>query len=225
VSGHSWDITLDYLRLIGTHDVAGATDLLTASVDSEGIGAINDALADVCRSLMDRIILPAGTIDIHAAVERIARRVVELSRDEQPGALDRLRSLIVFLGSVGLPCAARDDVSSWEPADRLHDSVACTLGLLGIVAAVEGSTTADALANLTPPRRAVAPEGTFGLARRGPNPAEPFAGVVPRGYTANITFLGEETCSLRSILAGVAMLRDAPQLIEQPTTAVLRSSS
>jgi hypothetical protein len=34
MSGHTWDIALDYLRLIGTHDVAGATDLLSASVDA-----------------------------------------------------------------------------------------------------------------------------------------------------------------------------------------------
>jgi hypothetical protein len=225
MSGHTWDIALDYLRLIGTHDVAGATDLLSASVDGEGIGAVNDALADVCRSLMDRVIFPAGTVDIHAVVDRIALRVVELSHDEQPGALDRLRSLIVFLGSEGLPCAARDDVASWEPTERLYDSIACTLGLLGIVAGVEGKTTAEAVAGITPPRRAVAPEGTFGLAWRGPNGAEPFAGVVPRGYTAHITFVGEDTCSLRSIFARVAMLRDAPQLIEQPTIAALRSSS
>src|SRR4029078_4564660 len=140
-----------------------------------------------CRSLMDRVIFPAGTVDIHAVVDRMALRLVHLSYDHPRVAVDRLLSLIVFLGSEGLPCAARDDVASWEPTERLHDSIACTLGLLGIVAGVEGKTTAEPAAATTPPRRAVAPEGPFGLAWRGPNGAEPFAGVVPRGYTAHIT--------------------------------------
>jgi hypothetical protein len=206
----AWDATLAYLRLIGTHKVTDATELLTATIEREGIGAVNDALADVCRSLMDRVVFPAGTVDVHAIVDRVALRIIEVSRDEQPGALDRLRSLVVFLGSEGLPCAARDDVATWEPDDRLHDSIACVLGLVGIVAGIEGVTTAEAVARITPPSPMRAPDGAFGLAWRGPNGAEPFAGVVPRGYTAHITFLGEDTCSLRAIFARVAMLRNAP---------------
>jgi hypothetical protein len=137
--------------------------------------------------------LPAGTVDIHAVVDRIALRVVELSHDEQPGALDRLRSLIVFLGSEGLPCAARDDVASWEPTERLHDSIACTLGLLGIVAGVEGKTTAEAVAGITPPRRAVAPEGTFGLAWRGPERRRALRRSVCRAGTPRTSPLSART--------------------------------
>jgi hypothetical protein len=218
MSDRAWEMVLAYLRHIGRHDVGGATELLTATVEHEGIGAVNDALADVCRSLMDRVVFPAGTVDLHAVVDRVVLRIIELSGDEQPGALDRLRSLVVFLGSEGLPCAARDDVASWEPDDRLHDSIACMLGLVGIVAGIENATTADAVARITPPGPAVAPDGTFGLAWRGPNGAEPFAGVVPRGYTAHITFLGEQTCSLRAIFARVALLRDEPMLATTDAT-------
>jgi hypothetical protein len=218
MSDRTWELMLNYLRRIGNHDVVGATELLTRTVEQEGIGAVNDALADVCRSLMDHVVFPAGTVDVHAIVDRVALRIIELSRDEQPGALDRLRSLVVFLGSEGLPCAARDDVAGWEPDDRLHDSIACMLGLVGIVAGVEGVTTADAVARIVPPGPVQAPEGTFGLAWRGPNGAQPFAGVVPRGYTAHITFVGEERCSLRAIFARVAMLRTAPIAVEASAT-------
>jgi hypothetical protein len=134
---------------------------------------------------------------------------MELSGDEQPGALDRLRALIVFLGSEGLPCQARDDVASWSPEDRLHDSVACTVGLVGIVAGIEGATISETVDAITPPSPVVMPDGAFDLAWRGPGGAEPLAGFVPRGYTAHITFLGETTCSLRAIFARVANLRDA----------------
>jgi hypothetical protein len=209
VNDAAFGLALEYLHRIGARDIAGATNFLGVAIETEGIGAINDALADVCRSLMDRVVFPAGTIDIHAVVDRIALRVVELSGDEQPGALDRVRALIVFLGSEGLPCRARDDVASWSPDDRLHDSVACAIGLVGIVAGVEGATVSETVDAITPPSPVVTPPGTYGLAWRGPGGAEPFAGFVPRGYTAHITFLGETTCSLRAIFARVASLRDA----------------
>ncbi|HEX5095591.1 MAG TPA: hypothetical protein VFX21_06235, partial [Acidimicrobiia bacterium] len=73
-----------------------------------------------------------------------------------------------------------------------------------------------------------------GLAWRGNEGslAEPLAGVVPRGYTAHITFLGSGRCSLRSIFARVAYLRDAradgaspAPLLKIPTPATQPRSS
>jgi hypothetical protein len=209
VNDAAFGLALEYLHRIGARDIEGATNFLGVSIESEGIGAVNDALADVCRSLMDRVVFPAGTVDIHAVVDRIALRVVELSGDAQLGALDRVRSLIVFLGSEGLPCQARDDVASWSSEDLLHDLVACTVGLVGIVAGIEGATISETVDAITPPVPLVVPQGAFDLAWRGPSGAEPFAGFVPRGYTAHITFLGAATCSLRAIFARVASLRDA----------------
>jgi hypothetical protein len=195
----AWDDSLQYLRLLQGREVPRATDLLDAAIDRDGIGAITDAIADVCRSLMDQIHFAPGTIDIHTVVDDIAMRIVTTARDERREALDRQRSLIVFLGSEGLPCAARNDVASWAPEERLHDLIACTIGLLAMVG--------DAALVLEPPGPLRAAEGTFTLAWRGPNGAEPLAGVMPRGYTAHITFMGNARCSLRSIFGRVATLR------------------
>src|SRR5262249_49383492 len=140
--------------------------------------------------------------------DQIALRTVEKSGDDRPDAVSRQRSLIVFLGSEGLPCAARADVAGWSAEERLRDSIACMIGLLAVVADDEGISFADVVASVTPPGAPGTAEGTFGLAWRGPNGAEPFAGVLPRGYTAHITFVGEEPCSLRAIFARVALLRD-----------------
>jgi len=207
VNRQSWDDALEYVRRLGTHELERATDLLDAAIDRDGIGALGDAFGAICTSLMDRVLFPAGTVDIHAVLDTIALRIIDTSHDAQPGALDRQRSLLVFLGSVGLQCAARDDVASWDATDRLHDLIACTIGLLVAVAEDEGAEVADIVAGIEPPRPQRAPEGTFALAWRGPNGAEPFASAVPRGYTAHITFLGSEPCSLRAIFGRVAMLR------------------
>ncbi|HET9729319.1 MAG TPA: hypothetical protein VFR41_07860 [Acidimicrobiia bacterium] len=208
----AWDAVLHYLQLVGRSEIAGATDLLERVIDAEGIGGLNDALADVCRSLMDRIVFPPGTLDIHAVVDRIALRVTELSRNDTPGALDRQRSLIVYLGSEGLPCAARADVASWTPEERLHDLIACMVGLVGIVAGIEHTTVSEAAARISRPDAFETAEGMYALAWRGPSGSEPFAGVVPRGYTAHVTFLGANEHSLRAVFARVALLRDLPDL-------------
>lgn len=207
---HAWDDVVAYLRLVGSGEIEPATDLLDDAIDRDGIGAMNDAFADVCRSLMDRIVFPAGTVDIHTVVDHIALRICDTARDNTAIALDRQRSLLVFLGSEGLPCAARDDVAQWNSEDRLRASIACTIGLIGVVMYDEGCTPAEVARTIEPPGPAQTPEGTFGLAWRGANVAEPFAGVVPHGYTAHITFIGTHECSLRAIFARVAMLREAP---------------
>jgi hypothetical protein len=204
----AWGDVVDYLVRVGHGDFAEAADRLDEALDRDGMGAIGDAFGDACRSLMDRVEFPEGTIDVHSVVDGIAMRVVEMSGDIRREALDRQRSLLVFLGSEGLPCAARDDVASWDATDRLHDLIACTIGLLGVVADAEHDTVASIVAALEPPRPLRTADGTFALAWRGPNGAEPFAGMVPRGYTAHITFLGEEPCTLRSIFGRVARLRD-----------------
>ena len=215
----AWHDILAYVQLLGARDYLGATDLLETAIDRDGIGSLNDSVADVCRSLMDRVSYPAGTIDVLDVVDSIAMRVTATSGDTRREAVDRQRSLLVFLGSVGLPCAARDDVASWAPDDRLHDLIACMIGLLGIVADDEHIMVADVVADIRPPGPPAMPEGTFTLAWRGANGAEPFAGVMPRGYTAHITFLGEEPCSLRSIFARVALLRDGqPQAADVDDT-------
>jgi hypothetical protein len=204
----AWHDIVEYVRLLGARDYQRATDLLDTAIDRDGIGSLNDSVADVCRSLMDRVYFAAGTIDVLDVVDSIAMRVTATNRDARRDAVDRQRSLLVFLGSGGLPCAARDDVASWPPDDRLHDSIACMIGLLGIVADDEDISVADVVDRIRPPAPPKTPEGTFALAWRGANGAEPLAGVVPRGYTAHITFLGEAPCSLRSIFARVASLRD-----------------
>ncbi len=216
MTSQAWQDLLGYLGRLGAGDVILATELLDRAIDRDGIDAINDALGDACRSAMDRVMFPAGTVDIHAVVDTIALRIVETSGDTRLIAVDQQWSLLVFLGSVGLPCAARNEVASWSPEDRLHDSIACLIGLVGIAASDAHTTIADAVAHIAPPGPVEIPEGTFGLAWRGPNGSEPFAGVVPRGYTAHITFPGAEQCSLRSIFAGVALLRDAKLSIELP---------
>jgi hypothetical protein len=216
----AWSDVIDCLRHLAAQRYVAATDLLEDAIDRDGIGAVNDALADVCRALMDRVVFEPGTIDIHSVVDDIALRIVETSEDTRSEALDRQRSLIVFLGSEGLACAARNDVASWSADDRLRDSIACMIGLLGVVADDERVPVAVVVETLAPPGSTVAPEGTFGLAWRGPNGAEPFAGVVPRGYTAHITFVGEEPCSLRAIFARVALLRDGVAAVEPLTSEV-----
>jgi hypothetical protein len=224
VNHDAWNDVLEYLWRLGAHDLVGATDRLAEAIDRDGIGALNDAIAEACRSLMDRVLFPAGTIDVLAVVDTIATRVTDMSRDERPEAMDRLRSLLVFFGSEGLPCAARNDVASWSPEDRLHDSIASLIGLLGIVADDEQALVSEVVATIRapePPRRT---DGTFALAWRGTNGAEPLAGVMPRGYTAHITFLGAEPCSLRSIFARVAMLRDVSPGITTDVTTTQQES-
>jgi hypothetical protein len=203
----AWHDIVEYVRLLGARDYVRATDLLDAAIDRDGIGSLNDSVADVSRSLMDRVFFPAGTIDVLDVVDSIAMRVTETNGDTRREAVDRQRSLLVFLGSEGLPCAARNDVASWAPDERLHDLIACMIGLLGIVADDEHSSVAEVVADIRPPEPPKVPDGTFTLAWRGANGAEPYAGVVPRGYTPHITFLGEEPCSLRAIFARVAWLR------------------
>src|SRR5690242_5132830 len=143
----AWDDVVAYLRLVGSGEIEDATDLLDSAIDRDGIGAINDAFADVCRALMDRIVFPAGTVDIHTVVDHIALRVCDTARDNTAIALDRQRSLLVFLGSEGLPCAARDDVAHWSSEDRLRASIACTIGLIGVVMHDEGRTSAGGRAH------------------------------------------------------------------------------
>jgi hypothetical protein len=230
----AWIAAVDYVRKLANHEYESATDCLETAIATEGIGAMCNALGDACRSLMDRVTFEAGTIDVHTVVEQIAQRVIAVAGDTRPDALDHQRSLIVFLGSEGLPCAARADVATWSPIERLRALVACTIGLLGIAGEADGSEIVDLVGTLDKPGAPTPAPGTFGLAWRGGdgNLAEPLAGVVPRGYTAHITFLGSGRCSLRSIFARVAYLRDAraddaspTQLIGIPTPATQRRSS
>src|SRR5262245_41315712 len=142
----AWSDVIDYLRFLGTELLVAATDLLDDAIDRHGIGAINEAVADVCRSLMERVTFDTGTVDIHRVVDQVAWRTVAASGDERPGALERQRSLIVFLGSEGLPCAARGDIASWLAEELLRNSIACMIGLLGVVSDDEQVSIADVVA-------------------------------------------------------------------------------
>lgn len=198
---------LGYLRNIAREQYEQASDLLDDALRREGLGEMNGAMADVARSLLDRIEFSSGTIDVQAAVDALAQRVVEVAGSPRAGERERQRSLIVFLGSEGLPCAARTDVASWPPVDRLGALVTLAVGLAGAVAAMERRPLDELIGSVHPPAKPKAALGTFSLAWRGADggPA-PLDGAVPRGYTAHITFLGSGTCSLRGIFARVAYL-------------------
>jgi len=213
-----WNAALTYLRLVGHHEYRNATELLDDVVQDEGLGAVNDAIAAVCRSLLDRVTFAPGTIDVNAAVDALAHEIVAVAQRHGEDEIDRQRALIVYLGSEGLPCLARTQVASWAPMELLGTLVACMLGLVGIVSEREDTTLTDVVSSITPPRTPTAALGTFGLAWRGEHGAEPFAGAIPKGYAPHITFLGDGTCSLRELFARVAYLRDERQVVTVPTT-------
>jgi hypothetical protein len=61
-----------------------ATDLLDDAIDRHGVGAINDAVADVCRSLMERCSLRA----ILARVALLRDVAVRVSSQSTPSSAD-----------------------------------------------------------------------------------------------------------------------------------------
>lgn len=217
VAGPAWDAALSYLRHITTEDYRAAVQDLDHAVAREGLGEMNGALGEVCRALMDRIVFEPGTIDVQHAVDLIAARVLEIAGSPRQDEEDRQRALVVFLGSEGLPCAARSQVVSWSPFARLSSLVTLAVGLTALVAQHEQNTLIETVASITPPSPPTPARGTFGLAWRDEE-GRPglLTGVLPRGYTAHITFLGSGTCSLRSIFARVALLREQRPNTTQP---------
>ena len=103
MSDTAWNDTTEYLRLLGAGRYQTATDLLVAAIDREGEGAIVDALTDCCRALMQRITYGAGVVDVRAVVTDLAERVANAAVDTRGNAVDDMQTLIVFLGSEGLP--------------------------------------------------------------------------------------------------------------------------
>ena len=169
----AWAAAVDYVRKLANHEYEAATDCLETAIATEGIGALCNALGDACRSLMDRVTFEAGTIDVHTVVEQIAQQVVTVAGDTRPDALDHQRSLIVFLGSEGLPCAARADVATWTPIERLRALVACTIGLLGIAGDADGTEIVDLVGTLAKPghrHRRRARSGWLGAAATAASP-------------------------------------------------------
>lgn len=216
-SAPGWAIAVAYLHYVVSDDHGYAARILDEAIERDGVGEVAGALDDVCRSLLDRIVFEPGTIDVHAAVDSIARHALDVAGPGHEGerefradtgvALDRLRALVVFLGSEGLPCTARTTVSGWSAAVRMQTLTLLTAGLAYVVAEDEGRDPLEVVAALSPPGEPEAARGTFSLTWRGPDGCPLLTGVVPPGYDAHITFLGAGTCSIRAIFARVAYLR------------------
>ena len=193
----SWSDVVDYLRFLGAQ-LRRRDRSPRRAIDRDGIGAINDAVADVCRSLMDRVMFAPGTVDIHTVVDGIALRIVETNDDTR-----RSGRPSTFADRVprqrGPAVRGTRRCRGWSPEERLHDSIACMIGLLGVVADDEHAQSPRSW-NRSGRRATAVPEGTFGCAWR----ARAELAASCRGATPHITFLGEEPCSLRSIFARVA---------------------
>jgi hypothetical protein len=206
----SWSIGVEYLRAVAARDYAGAGSLLDDASARDGIGEVNGALSDAGRALLDRVVFEPGTIDVLDVVGTLAERAIELAGTTRCDNEARLRSLIVYLGSEGLPCAARSEVAVWSPLERREALVTLVAGLAAWVAMRDGIDLAELAGTLAPPETAAPALGTFGLAWRGDDGTPtPLYGAVPAGYAPHITFLGSAPCSLRSLFARVAYLRDA----------------
>ena len=209
-AGAAFEAVRGYLRDVFAGRYARASASLDAAIANEGLGSINGALSDAGRSLLDGIRYPSGTIDVLAEVDEIGRRIADitvagLDDRERDDEVDRQKSLIVFLGSEGLPCAARTTVASWPPLDRLKSLAHTVVGLAAIVAERSGFDTETIVAELVPPGDPLPALGTFSLAWRDEHGRPSvLAGALPRGQTAHITFLGTGTTSLRSVFGRVA---------------------
>ena len=205
----AWSVGIEFLRAVAARDYAGASTLLDDASARDGIGEVNGALSDAGRALLDLVEFEPGTIDVLGVVAHLAERAVELAGSTRVESA-HLRALIVFLGSEGLPCAARSEVTSWSPLDRRDALVTLVVGLAAWAALQRGCDLAGLASSLRRPTAAAPALGTFGLAWRGTNGAPlPLQGIVPPGYAPHVTFLGASRCTLRSVFARVAYLRDA----------------
>ncbi len=212
MDGPAFEAVRCYLRELFAGQYARASAALDEAIATEGLGTINGAFADAGRTLLDGIRFPAGTIDVLAEIELLATRVVDITvidatEEERAIEIEHQTALIVFLGSEGLPCAARATVASWTPVDRHEALVRATVGLGAIVAERCAITPGAVIDVLETPGVAEPALGTFSLAWRDEH-GHPsvLSGALPRGQTANITFLGSGTVSLRSVFARVAYL-------------------
>lgn len=185
-----------YLADVAAGNHAVARDRMSELVEREGLGAVNGALGDACRNLLDRLPVGPGSVDVRTEVHRIATRVVELAGVTE-ALVPRLRALIVFLESGDLPSAARTEVASWLPVDRTDALVRLTVGLAAMAlpgpAVALGTVLTDAA--LAAPPEAEVPTGRFGLAANSGDPLDP-----------RIVFVADTTCTLRGIFARVARL-------------------
>jgi hypothetical protein len=212
MEGPAFAAVRDYIRDVFAGKYARASAAFDEAIAAEGLGAINGALSDAGRSLLDQIRYAAGTIDVLAEIETLASRIVDIAVTrgddrQRREELERQKALIVFLGSEGLPCAARATVASWPPLDRLHALTHTVVGLVAAVAERDNTTPLDLAADLDEPGDVTPALGTFSLAWRDEHGRPSvLAGAIPRGQTAHITFLGTGTASLRSVFARVAFL-------------------
>ncbi|MCU1426837.1 MAG: hypothetical protein JWL83_837 [Actinomycetia bacterium] len=215
--GASWPTAVAFLRAIAVRDYDGAGILLDDASALEGVGDVNGALSDVGRALLDFVEFEAGTIDVQDVVDTLAERAIELAGTTHCSDPDGLAALVVYLGSEGLPCAARSVVAGWSPLERREALVTLVTGLFALIARRRGWELTELVERLVPPEFPKAALGTFGLAWRGENgDVPPLAGALPAGYAPRITFLGEGTCTLRSIFARVAYLREQREGAEVP---------
>jgi hypothetical protein len=204
-----WTDAIAFLRAVAARNYMVAGNLLDDAAAREGMGDVNGALADVGRALLDLVEFDPGTVDVLSVVETLAERALELAGTTHCEDASRLRALIVFLGSEGLQCAARTEVASWSPLDRRAALVTFVTGIGAWIARDRCSSFEAIIDALEPPVRAVAALGTFGLSVRSANDGPSlFLGALPAGCAPRITFLGGGRCSLRSIFARVAYLRE-----------------
>jgi hypothetical protein len=229
MDGPAFAAVRGYLRDVVAGAYARATASLDDAIAGEGLGSINGAFSDAGRSLLDEIRFPAGTIDVLAEVDAIASRIVDLAladatEEERDVEVERQKALLVFLGSDGLPCAARATVTSWTPIDRLTSLLHTVAGLCAIVAARAGHGAVERVVDELGVPGPVEPAlGTFSLAWRDEHGRPSvLSGALPRGQTAHITFLGSGTVSLRAVFARVASLA-RPGVATRPFTSTQRA--
>src|SRR5689334_17587708 len=96
-------IATDYLGALALGDYPRAIRTLDDAAAREGLGEVNGALTEAGRALLDLVEFDAGTIDVLSVIETLAARAVELAGPTPTVDAARLRALIVYLGSEGLP--------------------------------------------------------------------------------------------------------------------------
>jgi hypothetical protein len=203
-----------------------ARDRLSELIEREGLGEVNGAMADTALALLDRVRFAPGAIVVQDAIEASAKRVVELV-GVPDAAVPRLASLIVYLGSSDLASAARADVASWTPLDRLDMLVTLSAGLAATVAEQDSAPLAHVVKTATGVAHLLATgaahieraQGSFGLTRRDPSKPSLLDGSSLTYDDVTVVFNAEEPCSLPGIFRRVAALKDGPL----PALALLQS--
>jgi hypothetical protein len=207
----------EYLACVVGSRPQVARDRLSELIEREGLGEVNGALAETALALLDRVRFDAGAIVVQEAIEAAAKRVVELV-GVPDAVVPRLASLIVYLGSHDLASAARADVASWTPLDRLDMLVTLSAGLAATVAEQDSATLAHVVKTATGVAHLLATgaaeieraKGNFGLTRRDPSKPSALDGSSLTYDDVTVVFNAEAPCSLPGIFLRVAALKHGP---------------